>query len=313
MDIKQKASAVAVFSALTLAFCKFAVGLVSGSMAVVASGLDSLLDVFMSAMNFYAIRKAGQPADEDHKYGHGKAESVAGSAQAVVILLTGGFIIYKALGQFLKSKTIVYSAMDLGVMCLSLVFSFGIAFVLQRVGRKTDSAALKADALHYTSDLYSNTGAIVAIVLTYYTAKSFFDVLFAVITGLIIMVSAVKILKESVSGLMDKSIPANVEKEISSIIDSMPFPYAGYHKLRTRASGNKKYIDFHLLACRKLRIDEAHDLAHEIERRIREKLSVVDTVIHVEPCDHECGLSEGTCMVVKVRKSKASVRPQQRA
>lgn len=303
MDIKQKASAFAVLSALTLAASKFSVGLASGSMAVVSSGLDSLLDVFMSAMNFFAIKKAGEPADKEHQYGHGKAESLAGAVQATVILFTGCFIVYKAVHEFLSAKEITYSKADLGVMVLSLAFSFAISFVLLRIGRKTNSSALKADALHYTSDLYSNSAAICAIILTYFTGKTFFDILFAVITGLIIMFSAVKILKEGVSGLMDRSIPPAVEQEIESIIDEMPFPYAGHHKLRTRFSGNRKYIDFHLLTCRKLRIDEAHDLAHQIERRITDQVPTVDTVIHVEPCTYGCELSEGTCTVIKLRKT----------
>ncbi len=310
MDIKQKASAFAVFAALALAVSKFSVGLMSGSMTVVSSGLDSLLDVFMSAMNFFAIRKAGQPADEDHKYGHGKAESIASSAQAMVIVLTGCFIIYKAVGEFLSSRRIVYSRMDLGIMCLSLVFSFVISRILRKIGRTTDSSALKADALHYTSDLYSNSAAIFAIILTYFTGKPFFDILFAVITGLIIIFPAFKILREGIAGLMDRSIPPDVEKEIASIIDDMPFPYAGYHKLRTRFAGSKKYIDFHLLTCRKLHIDEAHDLAHEIERRITDRLVTVDTVIHVEPCTYECGLTEGTCMVIRLRRDKSSTFPK---
>ena len=227
MDVKQKASAFAVISALILAAGKFAVGLTSGSMAVVSSGLDSLLDVVMSAMNFFAIKKADQPADEKHQYGHGKAENIAGSAEAMIILLTGGIIVYKSVSEFLKKKAIDYSGMDLGIMCLSLVFSFVISYVLRKVGKKTDSNALKADALHYTSDLYSNFAAILAIILTYFTGKPFFDMLFAVVTGLIICFSAVKILREGVSGLMDRQPPAEVEKEIASIIDDMPFPYAG--------------------------------------------------------------------------------------
>ncbi len=304
MDVKQKASAFAVVSAFVLALSKFAVGLLSGSMAVVSSGLDSLLDVFMSAMNFFAIRKAAEPADEDHPYGHGKAESIAGSLQAIVIISTGAFIIYKAVSEFLEKSIIRYSGLDLGVMGLSLLFSFVISSVLRKVGRKTESNALKADALHYTSDLYSNSAAIVAIIATYYTGMPFFDIAFAVITGLIIIFSAVRILKESVSGLMDTSIPRAVEKEIEALIEEMPFPYAGYHKLRTRFSGNKKYIDFHLLACRKLHVDEAHELADQIEGRIRAKLSTADTVIHVEPCEHECDMTEVTCWVIKTRRQE---------
>jgi cation diffusion facilitator family transporter len=297
MDIKQKASVFAVSSAFVLALSKFSVGLVSGSMAVISSGLDSLLDVFMSAMNFFAIRKAAQPADEEHPYGHGKAESIAGSMQAVVIISTGGYIIYKAGVRLLAGSAIQYSGMDLGIMSLSLVFSFAISFVLRRIGRKTESNALKADALHYASDLYSNSAVIVAIILTYYTGKTFFDSGFAVVTGLIIIFSALKILKEGISGLMDTSIPRSVEKEIEQIIEDMPFPSAGYHKLRTRFAGSKKYVDFHLLTCRKLHIDEAHELANEIENRIKKKVASADTVIHVEPCEEKCEMNEETCRV----------------
>jgi ferrous-iron efflux pump FieF len=304
IDVKQKASAFAVISALVLALAKFSAGLLSGSMAVVASGLDSLLDVFMSAMNLYAIRKAAEPADEGHPYGHGKAESIAGTLQAVVIISTGGFIIYKAIAEFLEKAPINYSGLDLAVMGLSLVFSFVISTVLRRVGQRTDSNALKADALHYTSDLYSNSAAIAAIIVAYLTGILVFDSGFAVATGIIIIVSAIRIMKEGISGLMDASVPEAVEREIQRIIEEMPFPYAGYHKLRTRLSGSRKYIDFHLLACRKLRIDEAHSLADEIEKRITEKVNPADTVIHVEPCEHTCDLNEATCWIIKTRGQK---------
>lgn len=244
METKQKASAFAAASAFILSLSKFFVGMLSGSMAVVASGLDSLLDVFMSAMNFLAIRKADQPADQNHPYGHGKAESIAASVQALVIISTGVFIIYRAVQKYLLKEAIVYSVLDLGVMCLSLVFSFVISVTLKRVGRRTESNALLADSLHYSSDLYSNSAAILAIILAYYTKMAFFDILFAIVTGLIIIVSATRILKGGVSGLMDSSIPRPVENEIQSIIDNIPFPFAGYHKLRTRFSGTRNTSTF---------------------------------------------------------------------
>ncbi len=305
MDVKQKASAFAAASAFVLALCKFLVGMLSGSMTVVASSLDSLLDVFMSAMNFLAIKKAAQPADADHQYGHGKAESVAASLQALVIISTGLFVIYKAVQKFLLKGQIFYSGLDLGVMCLSLVFSLVISTVLRRVGRKSESSALTADALHYASDLYSNSAAILAIILAYYTRIAFFDILFAVVTGIIIIYSAVKILTIGISGLMDRSIPPSVEREIAAIIDDMPFPYAGYHKMRTRFSGNRKYVDFHLLTCRKLNVGEAHGLAHTIEGKIAERVARVDTLIHIEPCIHTCELTEVSC-VVKVRRKETT-------
>ena len=305
MDIKQKASVFAVLSALILSLAKFSVGMTSGSMAAVSSGLDSLLDVFMSAMNFFAIRKAAQPADESHTYGHGKAESIASSLQAMAIIFTGAFIIYKASQKLVHEEDVFYSVFDIGVMCLSLVFSLMISVILEKIGRKTESSALMTDALHYRSDLYSNSAAILAIILAYYTKLTFFDMLFAMLTGVIIIIAALRMLRRGVSVLMDSSVPRSIENEIASIIDNMPLPYVGYHKLRTRFAGNKKYIDFHLLACRNLTIDEAHELSHAIEKRIAERIKTTDITIHIEPCTHGCELNEASCTVIQVRKKKA--------
>jgi ferrous-iron efflux pump FieF len=297
MDVKQKASLFAVVSAIVLASSKFVVGLFSGSLAIISSSLDSLLDVFMSGMNFFAIRTAALPADDSHPYGHGKAEDLAAVAQSVVIVFSGSFIIYKAMGSYLNSAVISYSPYDFLVMIISLVFSFTIVCLLKRVGKQTGSNALLADALHYTSDLFSNSGAILAIALTYFTGKSYFDLVFAVITGCIIIVSAIKIAKGGIAGIMDSSISKKMTKEIEGIIQNMLFPVAGFHKLRTRHAGSNKYIDFHMLFCRKLHIDEAHELASKLEEEISKKVKHADVVIHIEPCDIDCDLTEATCTI----------------
>ena len=310
MDVKQKASLFAALAALVLAVSKFAVGIASGSLAIISSSLDSLLDVFMSGMNFFAIRKAGKPADDSHQYGHGKAEDLAAVAQSVVIVFSGSFIIYKAIESYLQSVTITYSPYDFLVMIVSLLLSFVIVLILRRIGKQTGSNAILADALHYTSDLFSNSGAILAIVLTYYTGKTFYDLFFAVIIGGIIIFSAIKIFKTGVSGIMDSSISEKIKREIEGIIQGMPFPAAGFHKLRTRYSGSTKYIDFHMLFCRKLRIDEAHDLANTLEKKISKEVKHVDVVIHIEPCDNDCDLTEATCTIRlgrKTQQNKASV------
>jgi len=299
MDIKQKASLFAIISAAILALSKFAVGLVSGSMAVAASGLDSLLDVFMSGMNFFAIKKAAKPADIDHQYGHGKAADIAAVIQSFVIIFSGITIFHNVIDKFLRKEVIAYSIFDLGVMILSLAFSAVISTVLRRIGNKTGSNPLKADALHYTSDLYSNSAAIAAIVITYYTNITYFDYLFAVITGFIIIFSAIKILKTGFLGLMDTRIPEPVEKEIESIIEKNPYPYAGYHKFRSRFAGNKKYVDFHLLICRKANIDESHKLASEIEHKLENNIDTIDVVIHIEPCSYDCELTDLTCKITR--------------
>lgn len=306
MDVKQKASLFAAVSALVLAGSKFSVGMVSGSLAIISSSLDSLLDVFMSGMNFFAIRKAAQPADDTHQYGHGKAEDLAAVAQSVVIVFSGSFIIYKAVESYIDRVSITYSSYDFFVMILSLAATCGIVFLLRRVGKQTSSNALLADALHYTSDLFSNSGAIIAIVLTHYTGKIYFDLVFAVIIGSIIIVSAVKIARGGISGIMDASISEKMTREIEGVIQNMPFPAAGFHKLRTRHAGSNKYIDFHMLFCRKLRVDEAHDLANSLEKEISQKVKLADVVIHIEPCDNDCDLTEATCTIRLGRQ----VRPE---
>ncbi|HMK64967.1 MAG TPA: cation diffusion facilitator family transporter [Thermodesulfobacteriota bacterium] len=297
MDIKQKASLFAILSASLLALSKFLVGMLSGSMAVVSSGLDSLLDVFMSGMNFLAIKKAAEPPDGSHHYGHGKVENLAAIAQSLVIILTGLFILFESGRKFYLKEKIVYSPYDLAVMALSLVFSFFISTILRRVGRKTDSSTLLADALHYTSDLYSNSAAILAIVLTFYTGLALYDLLFSVIIGLIIIFSALRIFWCGIQGAMDTSIPESLEQEMKGIIRSMSYPYAGYHKLRTRLSGSRKYVDFHLLLCRRLQLEEAHERTSHLENSIKEKIPNTDVVIHAEPCSQECDLTDDTCTI----------------
>jgi len=299
MDIQQKASLFAIISAAILALSKFAVGLISGSMAVAASGLDSLLDVFMSGVNFFAIKKAAKPADIDHQYGHGKAADIAAVIQSFVIIFSGITIFHNVADKFLRKEVITYSIFDLGVMILSLAFSAVISTVLRRIGNKTGSNPLKADALHYTSDLYSNSAAIAAIIITYYTNITYFDYLFAIITGFIIIFSAIKILKTGFLGLMDTRIPEPVEKEIEGIIEKTPYPYAGYHKFRSRFAGNKKYVDFHLKICRKANIDESHKLASEIEHELENSIDTIDVVIHIEPCSYDCDLTDLTCKITR--------------
>ena len=307
MDIRQKASLFATCGAGVLAAAKFTAGALSGSMAVLSSGLDSLLDVFMSAMNLVAIRKAGEPADRQHQFGHGKIEDLAATVQSVVIAATGGAIILQAVVAFLEKRPVRYGMLDVAVMVVALGFSVVISEVLQRVGQSTDSMVLKADALHYRSDLYSNSGAILAMALTFWTGHGFYDFVFAVVVGLIIIGSAFRIIRKGFTALLDGSVPKEVEREIEEIIDRMPYPYAGFHKLRTRLAGSRRYIDFHLLVCRKLAIEEAHEYSTTLERAIRERVPRTDVIIHVEPCTERCDLTDATCTVLKVRVARRAI------
>jgi len=248
-------------------------------------------------MNFFAIREAAKPADYRHQYGHGKAENLAAMVQSLVIIFTGGAILYKAVDKFLHKEAIHYSGLDLGVMILSVIFSMMISTVLRKVGEKTGSSVLKADALHYSSDLYSNSAAIVAIILTFYTGITLFDLFFSAVVAAILIASAFRIFQDGFGGLMDASMPGNLEERLHEIVSAMPYPYVGYHKVRSRVAGSRKYVDFHLLICRDEKIDEAHKMADKLEAILAEEIKNLDTVIHIEPCANPCQLSEETCLV----------------
>jgi len=304
MDIKQKASLFAIISASVLTSSKFMVGYKSGSMAVISSGLDSMLDIFMSFINFLAIKKASQPADKNHLYGHGKVEDLAAILQALIIVVTGFVIIYKAFFNYLSKISINYTFWDIGVMLLSLFVSYLISSVLSRIGNKTGSNTLKVDALHYSTDLYSNFAAFLAIVVSYFFSLFFIDSLFAILVGFYIIFQAAKIAKDAIFVLMDTSISDELSKKIDEIIDNMPMPYAGYHDMRSRYTGTKKYIDFHLLICRSASIEEAHNMADRIEAEINSQFSDIDVMIHIEPCPYDCDMTEESCKVLKMRKER---------
>jgi ferrous-iron efflux pump FieF len=253
----------------------------------------------MSAMNFLAISKAAQPPDDTHHYGHGKAENLAAIFQTMVIVFSGSYIIITSVHRWIEYQKINYSVMDLGVMLFSLGFSFFISRRLKKTGEITGSQALKADALHYTSDLYSNSAALLAILLTYFTGQIFFDLLFAVIVGLIIIYSAGMIGKNSLFGLMDTSIPKATEEKLTSILEAMPYPFAGFHKLRTRLSGSRIYGDLHVLFCRMLKIEEAHERTRDLETEINREIPSMELVIHIEPCEESCEDTLESCKIQK--------------
>lgn len=302
MELKQRASLTAISIASFLSISKFLVGLSSGSMAVISSAIDSLLDIFMSFINFLAIKKADTPPDKNHLYGHGKVEDFAAIIQSVVIVITGGIVVFKAIEKFIKKSTINYSFWDIGIMVLSILVSFYLSSYLNKISKLTNSNALKADALHYSSDLYSNAGVLISVGISFYTKIHYFDFIFALIIGVIIIFSSLRILKRGIYGLTDISLSEDIIKKIDEIVDAMPIPpYAGYHKLRTRISGSKRFIDFHLLVCRKATIHEAHELANNIEKKIDESIKDVDIMIHIEPCPYVCELTNETCRVLKMR------------
>ncbi len=300
MDKKQRASIFAIISVLILALVKFFSGWYTNSIAILSSALDNLQDIFISTLNFFAIRKACMPPDKNHRYGHGKVEDLSAFFESLIILMTGIYVIYKAIIRFYNDEPLRSPELAIFVMIISFFWSLIVAHYLKKVGEKTNSPALKADSLHYLSDVYSNGGVILSIIFSFYFGYKILDPITGIVIGLIIIFSSFSIFKDGILALTDTKVTDEIHEKIEKIISTMPYPYAGYHKLRTRTSGSRKYIDFHLLVCRKSSLENAHSLSEKIEKEIDLELSNTDVTTHLEPCPFICDLTEETCRAKKM-------------
>jgi cation diffusion facilitator family transporter len=286
-SVKARAERVAIGSALGLAALKLGTGLFTNSIGLISAAADSLMDVLISSLNLVSIRIADAPADARHPYGHGKAENLAGLAQAVVIAALGGWLVIEALRRMVQGTRPEHTEWGIAVMLVSVVVSWALTRHLRRVAAQTDSMVLLADSLHYATDVWTNGGILVGLVLLRFTGLAVFDPLIAVGVGLLILRAAYGIVIRSVQDLMDAALPDAEQREIERIIRQHRFVTA-LHSLRTRRSGSQRQIDFSVIACRHLALGEAHDLVDHIEKELEHALQSAHVVVHAEPCAPEC-------------------------
>ncbi len=288
---KARAEKLAIAGAALLAALKLSTGLAINSIGLVSAAVDSLIDIAISSLNLLSIRLAESPADEGHPYGHGKIENLAGLAQGIVIALLGGGVVFEAARRYLRGSRPEHTEWGLAVLLASIVVSWLIARHLRRVGSRTDSVVLLADALHYATDVWTNGGILVALLLFAWTGAALFDPLVAAVIGGIILMSAYRILARSVSDLMDAAIPAEEQREIERLIHRHRF-VVSFHDLRTRRAGSQRQLDFSVVLCRHLPLGEAHDLVDHVEKEIEATIPRSHVVVHAEPCAAGCRLAD---------------------
>lgn len=286
---KVAAAGLSIITALALATLKLTTGLLTGSLAVLSSAIDSLLDILMSGINLMAIRHAEQPADELHPYGHGKFETLATVVQSVVIAISGIWIIYEAIQRIMVAKPISQTNVGIAVMTVSLVVSFLISRHLRRVAKETDSSALEADSLHFAMDVYTNLALLIGLILLSRFDLPWLDPVMSLLVAAYILFEAIRLLRNGMRDILDEQLPETIRTDIEQLIDDHKHDLFGYHNLRTRRAGSQKLIDFHLTVCKHLSVEEAHDITDYIEKKIGEHISGTDVTIHVEPCRrHNC-------------------------
>lgn len=301
---KIRAASISICAALGLAIVKLIVAVSSGSMAVMASAVDSLLDILMSGVNFMAIRRAEQPPDQCHPFGHGKFETLATLFQALVITSSGGWIIYEATQRLTDGRQIEELEQGIGILAFSAVISWFITRYLSKVAKQTDSSALEADALHFRMDIYSNLGLMVGLMLIRWLHIYWLDSALSILVASYILHEALQLIKRSMTDILDHQLPDEIQQQIHQLIRSYEGPLVGYHGLRTRRAGSLKIMDFHLEVCKEMSVGEAHELADGLEKWIKKEIPGADIIIHIEPCEAKDCPGSKNCLLTKPRISQ---------
>jgi ferrous-iron efflux pump FieF len=283
MDLKQQTALLSVLVAASLAALKLVAGLLTGSVAVLASLADSTLDLFASLLNFAAIRHAAVPADREHAYGHGKAESLAGLFQALVVGGSGLYLIFVALRRLAEPVPLEHEAVGAAVMIVSILATVLLVRRMRRVARQTGSVALAADSLHYATDVLTNASVLVSLMLHRFFSVRLADPLISLGIAAYVLWSAWTILRQSVDELMDRQIPDEDITRIRELVASFAPAVVGYHDLRTRKAGGRVFVDLHLDIPKDCSFEAAHRVTEQVVRAIEKLFPGSVVTVHADP------------------------------
>jgi ferrous-iron efflux pump FieF len=276
------ATYAAVATAGTLILVKVVAWSLTGSLSLLSTLVDSVLDAAASLLNLFAVRVALEPADHDHRFGHGKAEPLAGLAQAAFIGGSAVFLIVEGTSRFLDPVPVERSGLGIGIMVLSIVLTLALVAFQRFVVRRTRSVAIQADSLHYAGDVLINASVIVSLILAAWADMTWADPAFAIAIAGYLLYNAWTVLRNSLTYLMDREFDEadrqrilEIARDHDQVIDA--------HDLRTRSSGPHRFIQFHLEMDRDLTLWAAHGIADQVEARIHEAFPGADILIHQDP------------------------------
>ena len=273
---------ISITSNSVLVIFKIVAGLSMGSVSVISEAIHSGIDLLASAVAFASIRKAEQPADDDHPFGHGKFENISGFFEALLILFAAVIIIVEALKKLLHPIVVENLGWGIGIMAISTAVNSGVSRVLFKSAKKHGSIAIEADAMHLWTDVFTSSGVMTGLVIIRLTHWEVLDPVIAILVACLILKASFDLTIKAVADLADKKLPDNEIDSIQTIISRCP-EVKGYHKLRTRKSGSRREIDIHIKIDKDSTITTAHDLCFRIENAIKSELSGAYVTIHVEP------------------------------
>jgi cation diffusion facilitator family transporter len=283
---KTRAAGLSILSNSALILLKVAAGVLTGSIALITEAIHSAVDLVASIVAFFSVRKADQPADADHLYGHAKVENLAAALEGVLIVLGAAVIIFESVSRLADPPELDSLGFGIGVIAFSVVVNLAVSTFLYRQAHTTESPALEGDAAHLRTDALTSVGVLIGLILVQTTGVEILDPIVALVVACAIIFSGVRIVTRSSRVLVDEALPADELEEIRDAIASNgAAELYGFHKLRARRAGSRRYIDLHVQFRRGTTLERAHALSHELSESIRSRIRGADVLIHLEPED----------------------------
>ncbi len=281
---KSRAAALSIASNALLIALKLAAGAITGSIAIITEAVHSLIDLVASVVAFFSVRKADEPADADHPYGHEKVENLAAAIEGMLILVGAGVIVFEATRQLVDGAEVDRLGVGIAVMAFSVFANLGVSSVLSRQAKAHESQALEGDAAHLRTDAMTSAGVLFGLALVQVTGDAAFDPITALVVAVAIVWAGFRILRRSSGILVDETLPEAELDRIEAAIASARTPeVAGYHKLRARRAGSRRHIDFHVQYRSGTSLERAHELAHQMRDSIEAEIPQAEVLIHAEP------------------------------
>jgi cation diffusion facilitator family transporter len=285
-QLKQRTAILSVVSNSALILLKVIAGTFTGSIAILTEAVHSSIDLVASIVAFFSVRKAGEPADETHRYGHEKIENLSAAIEGILILVGSAVIAFEAIRRLVGHGRLRTVGLGIGVAALSVVVNVVVSAVIARNARATDSAALEGDAAHLRTDALTSASVLVALALVKITGAQWLDPAVALAVAALIVVTGVRLLTRSSRVLVDQSLPPEEVDAIREVVEAFGVHgVVGYHELRTRRAGSRRYVDLHVQFRAGTSLENAHRTAHELQDLIGTRLKGADVLIHLEPED----------------------------
>ena len=289
---KTGVAALSIASNSVLIVLKLAAGAITGSVAIITEAMHSSVDLIASIVAYVSVRQADKPADSDHPYGHDKFENLAAAIEAMLILVGAGVIVFESVRRLSSGSEVHSLGIGIAVIAFSVLANVVVSTILARRARETDSPALEGDAAHLRTDAATSAAVLVGLVLVQFTGAVWLDPVIALAVAAAIVYAGIKLLFRASRVLVDEALPPTELDAVRAAIEEFgPLGVCGYHKLRARRAGSRRYVDLHVQFVSGTTLEAAHDTAHRLQDAIRERVRGADVLIHLEP---EASLHPGT-------------------